>query len=180
MEINFMEEIEIWESLVFLGYPNYEVSNIGRVKSLKFGKERILKQGKMKNGYLFVVLCENGKRKLFYVHKLVAIAFIPNPQNIPIINHKDENKENNCLNNLEWVSYQYNNTYNNIHKKRGLKTGKTRKKTIQQYTKDMVFVKEFESATTASTELNIPQSNITACCKGRLKTSGGFIWKYKY
>lgn len=175
-----MEEVEIWKDIP--DYPNYQVSNLGNVKSLNYnhtGKEGLLKQGKQKNGYLSVFLYKDVKGKTFYVHKLVAMVFLENPYNYPCVNHKDENKENNCLNNLEWVSYQYNNTYNNIHKKRGLKTGKTRKKPILQYTLSGDFIKEFDSATTANIELKISQENICMCCKGKIKSAYGFIWKYK-
>ena len=100
------------------GYENYMVSSLGNVKSLGktkkknqwTNKETILKPGKSK-GYLRVVLCKDGKTKSFSVHRLVAEAFLSNPYNLPCVNHKDENKLNNCLNNLEFCSYQYNNNY---------------------------------------------------------------------
>ena len=80
----------------------YQVSNQGRVKSLKYGKEKILKGVKSCNGYLTVGLCKDGKEVRKYIHRLVAEAFLPNPQNLPQVNHKDEDKTNNCVENLEW------------------------------------------------------------------------------
>ena len=105
---------EIWKPVV--GYENlYEVSNLGRVKSLKDNKgryrEKIKSSSDNGRGYLNVYLCKNGKGKRCYIHRLVAEAFLDNPNNYPIINHKDENKQNNHVSNLEWCDYEYNNTY---------------------------------------------------------------------
>lgn len=115
------KQIEEWKSLDFLGYPDYQVSSFGRVKSLHFGKEKIRKLNKTNNGYLYLFLSKNGKTKRFTVHKLVALAFISNPENLPCVNHKDENKENNYVSNLEFCTQQYNVIYNNVHIKRGEK-----------------------------------------------------------
>ena len=89
----------------------YQVSNLGRVRSLgndKTRKERILKPKINNKGYLQVILCKNGKVKTFLVHRLVATAFIPNPDNLPVVNHRDENPLNNCVDNLEWCTQKYN------------------------------------------------------------------------
>lgn len=105
-----MENIEVWESLDILGFDNYEISNFGRVKSLDFnhtGKEKTLKPVKNTNGFLFVLLHQNRKRKHYYLHRLVALAFLNNDNNYPQVNHKDKNKENNNVNNLEWVNPNY-------------------------------------------------------------------------
>ena len=98
-------EGEEWKDIE--GYEGlYQVSSLGRVKSLKDNndksREKILKQGKMKNGYLKVNLWKNEKVKQYYVHRLVANAFIENPSSLPWVNHKDENPSNNRVNNLEW------------------------------------------------------------------------------
>ena len=89
---------EIWK--IIEGYPNYMVSNKGRVKSLNYHRERkekIMENKKTKTGYLRITLNKNGKYKTFAVHRLVAEAFIPNPNNLPEVNHKDENKQNNFV-----------------------------------------------------------------------------------
>ena len=97
------------------GYEGkYQVSSLGRVKSLgnnKSKKEKILKPGKNKLDYLYVILCKNGESKGFLVHRLVAEAFVNNPNEYKCVNHKDENKTNNCVDNLEWCTHKYNNTY---------------------------------------------------------------------
>ena len=101
------------------GYEGlYQVSNIGRVKSLGNGnstcpyflKERILSTTKRRN-YLAVTLSKQGKRKMYSLHRLVAETFIPNPNNYPCVNHLDENKQNNSVDNLEWCTYKYNCNY---------------------------------------------------------------------
>lgn len=98
------------------GYEGlYEVSNLGNVKSLRRGI--ILKPGKAR-GYLKVNLRKDNKSQYFAVHRLVAMVFIPNPENLPYVNHKDENPSNNCVENLEWCSAQYNNTYGTAIKRR--------------------------------------------------------------
>lgn len=190
-----MEKTEVWKSLDFMGYPDYEISTLGRVKSLNYrhtGKEKILKYGKGSKGYLFVNLYKDGKRKLFRVHKLVSLAFIPNPLNLPQINHKDENKENNKVENLEWCTVIQNLNYGTRNErvsksnkgkpkseehKQNLR--KANSKPILQFSLSGEFIREWDSATSASKELNIYQSNITNCCKSKLKTCGGFLWKYK-
>ena len=102
------------------GYDGmYQVSDLGRVRSLKFGKVRVLKQGKNIKGYLFANLHQDGKQKNVSVHRLVASAFIPNDDNSKTqINHRDECKQNNKVSNLEWCTPQYNSTYNDIHHRR--------------------------------------------------------------
>ena len=112
---------EIWKDIE--GYEGaYQVSNRGRVKSLNYnrsGKEGILKLGKDKDGYLQVVLCKNSKLKTVKIHRLVAQTFINNPNNLPEVNHKDENKENNCADNLEWCDRKYNMNYRTVKQKIG-------------------------------------------------------------
>ena len=163
---------EYWKPVV--GYEGlYEVSNWGRVKSIRFGKERILKPGTCGRGYLFVNLCKNGKVKLYYVHRLVAESFIPNPNNYPIINHKDENKTNNSVGNLEWCSYRYNNTYGT----RTEKCSKKMSKPILQYTLDGVLVREWESIAECGRN-GFNSECVCMCCKGKIKTHKKYIWKY--
>ena len=106
----------------------YEVSNYGNVRSLKFGKIRYLKPANNGNGYNDVILCKNGQKKHFKVHRLVANAFIENPNNYPQINHKDEDKTNNKVENLEWCDNQYNTRYSKARQVMGI--GENGRKTI--------------------------------------------------
>lgn len=159
---------EIWKDIE--GYPNYQVSNMGRVKSLNYKctkSEKILKTHPQRGGYLLVKLSYKDKPKQFQVHRLVAQAFLPNTDNLPQVNHKDKNKQNNCVENLEWCTAEYNTDYSCA-------------KPIIQFTKDDEFVRKWDKIKLVEKELGIRHSNITACCKGRKKTVGGFIWRYYY
>lgn len=171
------EQINEWKSLDFLGYPDYEVSNLGNVKSLNYrrtGKEKILKS-RLRNKYYATDLRYNGKQKTFSVHRLVALAFLENPYNLPCVNHKNEITTDNRVENLEWCDVRYNNCYGT----RIVSVSKSNKIPILQYTLSGEFIKEFDSATTASKELKINRGDISNCCKGRFRTAGKYIWKYK-
>lgn len=164
---------EYWKPVV--GYEGlYEVSNFGRVKSIRFGKERILKPGTDKRGYLLVGLCKNNKQKTHKVHRLVMEAFIPNTDNLPCVNHKDEDKTNNNVENLEWCSYTYNNNYGTRNERRSKKISKP----ILQYTLDGVFVKEWDSIRECGRN-GFNSAQICNCCNGKRKQHKGFIWRYK-
>ena len=164
-------KIEIWKPVV--GYEGlYEVSNWGRIKSTKYGKERILKLIKDKDGYLFVRLYKNGIIKNYFVHRLVAQAFIPNPDNLPQVNHKDENPINNVVSNLEWCDAKYNCNYGNRNKKVAEKLSKP----ILQYTLDGKFVREWESYRECKRN---GFNHVDMVCRGKRKSCGGFIWRYK-
>lgn len=187
-----MENIETWKDIE--GFENlYQISSNGKIKSLNYrhtGKERIIKPYYRKN-YHIIRLYKEGKMKRFLVHRLVAMAFIPNPNNYPCVNHKDENPSNNYIENLEWCTYQYNLNYG-TRNERASKTKKDKKQTkeqiekrakahqksIVQLDKNNNFIIEWQSATQASNELNIDSSSITKCCKNKLKTCGGYIWRY--
>ena len=173
------ENEEIWKDVV--GYEGlYQVSNNGRVKSLKFGKEKILKPGKLKNGYLRVNLCKNEKQKHFLVHRLVALTFITNPNNLPDVNHKDENKENNRVENLEWCDCKYNINYGTRTQRIAEKnTNGKLSKLVLQFTLDGKFVREFKSGMDIKRNLGYSCGNISSCCLGKRKSANGFIWKYK-
>ena len=170
---------EIWKPIK--GYEGlYQVSNFGRVKSLKFGKEKILKQSKnKKTGYLHVVLCKNGILKTFRVHRLVAEAFLDNPNNLPCVNHKDENKTNNNVDNLEWCNAKYNLNYGNRNKRISEKmTNGKLSKPVLQYTLDGELVKKWPSAHECGRN-GYNRGNVVACCLGYLKFYKGYIWRYE-
>lgn len=155
------------------GYENlYEISNTGQVRSLcgRYGKLNILKQCVGSRGYLLVTLCNHGKQKTVNVHRLVADAFIPNPNNLPCVNHKDENKTNNNVSNLEWCSFFYNNTYGNRLTKSALKRG------IPVCCIETG--KIYSSAYAAQRATNVRQSGICNCCHGKRNTAGGFHWEF--
>lgn len=149
----------------------YQVSNLGRVRSLITNK--ILKQQKDKNGYLFVGIRKNGKRKFKKIHRLVAEAFLDNPNNLPEVNHKDENKTNNVVSNLEYCDHKYNTNYGT----RNIRSKISQSKTVVAY-KNGVEVLRFSS--TAEAQRNGYNSgNISCCCRGIYKQYKGFKWKYK-
>lgn len=180
---------EIWKDIE--GYEGYyQVSNLGRVRSLDryiTGNNGAiyLRQGQIKeikphhSGYLFVSLMKNRKRKIMAVHRLVAEAFIPNPDNLPQINHKDEDKTNNRVENLEWCTGKYNCNYG-THNKRvsdKLTNGKTSKE-ICQYTKEGILVRKYPSASEAARQFRGKQGNISQVCLGKRNSAYGYLWKY--
>ena len=165
---------EYWKPVV--GYEgHYQVSNFGRVKSIKFGKEIILKQHiNIKGGYYYVCLLKNGKHKNYYVHRLVAQAFLPNPNNLPEVNHKDECKTNNVVSNLEWCDRKYNHNYGTINER----ISQSQSKPVLQYDLNGNLIKEWKSINECGRN-GFNQGDICKCCNGKRKTAKGFIWKYK-
>ena len=172
--------MEYWKDIN--GYEGlYQVSNYGRVRSLprKTTSGKILTQF-ISRGYYKVVLCKDNIKKNWNVHKLVAIAFVPNPNNYTDINHKDENKLNNIATNLEWCSKSYNQRYGTRNKRMLVsRNGCNKEKPVFQLDMEGSLIKEWISATEASRILNINRESIRRCCIGKRKTAGGFIWKYK-
>lgn len=169
---------EIWKDIDdYEGH--YQVSNLGNVKSLKFGKEKILKPHDNGIGYLQVKLCKNGQKEQPLVHQLVAQAFIPNPQNLPEVNHKDENKTNNSVENLEWVSSKENTNFGtrNLRVAEKLINGILAKKVLQ-YTKNGTFIREWPSLMEIERQTEFHYQNICACCLGKLKSAYGYVWRY--
>ena len=165
---------EVWCTIK--GFENiYEVSDQGRVKSIGYGDVRILRPIRDQDGYLLVNLYKNGEKKMCKVHRLVAQAFIQNPDNLPQVNHKDENKTNNYVQNLEWCDSKYNNNYGTSNQRRSEKLSKP----VLQFTKDGEFVKEWKSMNDIQRNLNYSKGNISSCCTGRCKSAYNFIWKFK-
>lgn len=179
--------MELWKDI-----PNfeglYQASDSGKIKSLYTNK--ILKPTIAKNGYCRVMLCANKKRKLISVHRLVAMTYL-NDFNIDLqVNHKDGNKQNNYVSNLEMVTAKENiiHSFSNglqkpkkgnkhpLYKKYG-KENKTSKK-INQYDLHGNFIKTWDSIMDVERELGINNGNISSCCNGNKNSAGGFIWKH--
>lgn len=163
------------------GYEDYEVSDTGLVRSLKRGKKKILAPAKNgRTGYLHVNLHKDGKRKCLLVHRLVAEAFVPNPQNLPTVNHRDENKLNNEASNLEWLTTAENNRYGT----RDLRIALTLRnrpdvsKQVIQLDKFGKVVSQFSSMSEAARQTGIAWSGISQACNGWYKTAGGYFWKF--
>lgn len=170
-----MNDMEIWKDIE--GYPNYQVSNMGRVKSLNYnrtGKEKILKGIKNRKGYLQVGLCKEGLQKTVKVHRLVASTFIPNPNNLSQLNHIDEDKTNNCVDNLEWCDSKYNTNYGTRNKK----ISNIISKPILQFTNSGEFIRKWDNTAQVEKELGIKHCNICLCLKGKRKSAGGYKWCY--
>lgn len=171
---------EIWKEID--GYNGmYKVSNIGRVKSVarkdskgRFVKERILKLGRDSNGYLQAHLWKEGGQKCFLVHRLVAKAFIPNPNNLTDINHISEIKADNNINNLEWCDKKYNNNYGTCIER----SRKARSKPVIQYDDQGNFIKKYSSVRSVNCD-GFFHSSVLAVCKGMYKHHRGYIWKYE-
>lgn len=213
-----MEELANERWLPIIGYEGiYEVSSFGRIRSIdriaiisRSGKihKRAIKGQIIKpnvgksNSYQYISLSKIGQKlKRARVHKIVALAFLPNPNEYKMINHKDGNTLNNSVENLEWCTASYNNTYNGAVEKRmatrmarypkgtdkslALKSQATKNRRgsrgaeirVAQYTLDGELIKVYQSAVYAGRELGIWPQNIRTCLYGRYKTSGGFIWK---
>lgn len=168
---------EIWKDIE--GYPNYQVSSMGRVKSLNYnktGKEGILKSTKDKGGYHQVNLCKDGLVKRFLIHRLVASAFLDNPNNLPQVNHRDEDKTNNRVENLEYCNRIYNLNYGT----RIERVAKAKSIPILQFTLDGEFVKKWDGVRKVEKELGFYNGNISKCCKGKYKSAHGYKWHYHY
>ena len=180
---------EIWKDVV--GYEGlYQVSNMGNVRSLNWkncGYTRNLWLKPHNKGYFQVELVKNKKKKTFVVHRLVSVAFIPNPDNLPCVNHKDENKQNNCVDNLEWCDYGYNNRYSmnlhperyvGIHRKPTPKYGKRKCYPIIQISLNGEIVREWENSRAIFLETGMSDWSISECCRGNRKTAYGYKWQY--
>lgn len=183
---------EVWRNIE--GFDNrYMVSNLGRVKTKEFtytlhGKTQvkpshILRTIIRKDGYCKVGLGGYGKQKTLNLHRLVALAFIANPDNLPCINHKDENPTNNVVENLEWCTYQYNNNYGSFGKKHSLayKNHPSFSKPVIQMTLEGTEIQEFPSMAEAARQLGGCAVNIKECIEHPeyRNHAYGYKWKFK-
>lgn len=185
-------EIEIWKPIPgYSGY--YEASTLGRIRSVerdvvsytgngvkytKHLKSVVLSQATTnKNGYLVktVLLSVDGKHKMFVVARLVAMTFIPNPNNLPQVNHKDENSTNNVWTNLEWCDPGYNNRYGGRSKRESI----TKSTAVLQFLPDGTLVRRWKSSKEAERALGFHHKGILLCCKGVYSQSKGYIWRYE-
>lgn len=161
---------EIWRDIE--GWEGYQVSNLGRFKSFKRCPEgKLLTPHKNKKGYLSIHLRDKDRNKLFQCHRLVLLTFKPIPNSDEMeVNHKNENKQDNRLDNLEWMTRLENVRYG---------TGIMRK--VMAQSKKILCIElntVFDSVKLASETLHINYGNLTSCCNGHLETCGGYHWKY--
>lgn len=175
---------EIWKPIK--GYEGiYEISNKGRVKSLyrevrvseysyMVIEEHFLNGKQMKSGYIQVSLSKDGKVKQPLLHRLVAEAYIPNPHNLEAVNHKDENKQNNNVINLEWCTAKHNVNHATGPERRAEK----RRKEVLQIADTGEIVETYNSIREAANATGANESHIGSCCRGKRKTAGGFIWQF--
>lgn len=198
-------ENEIWKDVNGFG-DKYQVSTMGRVRNKK--TMQMLKPSIRRYGYKTVTLYEswNGFKKVFYIHRLVALAFLENPSGYNEINHKDRNPSNNSLDNLEWCDRRYNSIYQGA-RERAVQTSRqrgvygkpiseaakeklrvhphiignsNRAKRVYMLSNDGRIERVFKSTTEAQAITGVSRCNISACCYGRLKHAGGKKWTYDY
>lgn len=180
----------MWKDII--GYENhYQVNELGQIRTLKNSSMRkagtILKsQINNKNGYVYQMLYDNGKKKLLKVHRIVAMAFLSNPNNLQQVNHKDGNKQNNCVSNLEWCEQSYNMKHaykyglqkpSEKQRKTIIRLNKSKQKKVYQL-KNGKIINIFSGISEASRQTNIPISCISRCCNLERKSTYGFEWRF--
>lgn len=168
------------------GFPHYLASEDGRIYSLysnRFLKEHVSKQ----TGYAQLSLCENKVKHVMSVHRLVAMAHVPNPENLPWVNHKDENRVNNAASNLEWCTAKYNNNYGSCKKKFVASIGIEALRESANYARSFRLRKVqcietgevYESTSEAARKVGLKgHSGIVGACRGTYETSAGYHWRY--
>lgn len=166
---------EKWKTIE--GYPDYQVSNLGRVKSLKFGKERILKPIKKRCGYLEVCIYKYGIKKFILIHILVAQSFVQNDSLFNNeVNHLDENKENNCASNLEWSDRKHNCNYGTRTERlaKAQTNNPKRSKKVKCLDTGIVYL----SLADVQRKFGFNKGNISKCCRDKIKSVYGYHWRY--
>jgi len=162
-----MTAYEEWRPVV--GFVDYEVSNYGRVKSLKFGRSRILKPGIMPAGHHVINVLRNGKQQTRLVHRLVALAFLNNPDNYPVVRHLDDDPSNNSVTNLAWGTH-----YDNMRDAVENNSFQHREKPIRIVEDG----REFRSEHACALAIQGNVSHICGCLNGRRETHKGFHYEY--
>lgn len=178
MEEEIWKDVPGWEGL-------YKVSSCGRILSVSYNHSgrpaiRVLRKDWL--GYLVVTLHRNNYSKTYKVHRLVAMAFIPNPTNLPCINHRDEDKTNNRVENLEWCDYSYNNKYGSRPRKvldayKRKKSAKAERPVVKM-DKTGIILEEFISISAAARAAGVCRESLRDAVLGRSKTCAGYVWKY--
>lgn len=165
---------ERWRPVV--GYEGlYEVSDLGRIRRIK-----IIEPTKKKHGYMQVSLVDrNGRRKSLRLHRIVAQAFISNPDDKPQVNHRDENPENNRASNLEWATAEENTNYGSRTARAAAKNG-SKTPVLQIDPVTLTVVAEYPGQSAAAKATGIAAACINACLRGKQRRAGGFLWEYKY
>jgi hypothetical protein len=178
--MNFNSQIcvtkEVWKDIK--GYEGlYQVSNLGNVRSYHSGKWRLLTNVINSQGYKQYLLHKNGKRKNMRGNRLVAEAFIPNPDNLPLVNHKDENRSNDCVDNLEWCTSEYNNNYGAARERTSL--NHSRNRPVCMFNVNGDFIREFYNINDAAKFVDGVHTCILRCCRNEVFCYKGYIWRYK-
>ena len=172
---------EKWKTIK--GYQNYQVSSLGQVKSLNYnrtGKEKVLKLCKNSDGYLQVNLLKDGKAKNIKVHRLVAEAFIPNPDNLPQVNHKNEIKTDNRVENLEFCDNRYNINFGTRIERvtKSISKANTNNHKLSKKIKCVETGKIYPSTREIERKIGFSHTHISDCCNGKLKSAYKLHWKY--
>lgn len=175
---NLIVETEVWKDVI--GYEGYyQVSNLGRIRSLmhrgsKRKKPYIMHPHVQKNGYAYACLSKDKIPRVVRFHRIVASAFIPNPNKFPYINHIDENKTNNRADNLEWCTAKYNSNYGNIRER----IISPQRKPVGKYDKKGNLLRTYIGVNEAARIEGISAGNICMVCKGQRNETGGHVWRY--
>lgn len=170
---------EVWKPITYQGWEDlYEISSLGRLRNRK--TQEIRKLCVDNAGYLYCTINRNGKTKWISIHRAVALVFIDNPSGLPCVNHKDENKFNNNVENLEWCDWRYNCNYGTGRQRAIAKFGKHKGKVpVAQYSKEGKLIAKYESIAEASRQSGVNMTSLRKAAYGEQKrrSAGGYIWR---